>query len=65
MNIENTLYPLILEPIILEKPWGAESGAGQWLPGVDRSAKVGEAWLVTEGDPTSKIMNGPLRKAPT
>jgi mannose-6-phosphate isomerase len=46
-------YPLLLEPVVLEKVWGGRrlAGLGKRLP--DAAAKYGESWELADMDATS------------
>lgn len=53
------LYPLILNPVILEKPWGGRGRAPHVLPGADSEFKFGEIWLTGDGKYPCTVQNGP------
>ncbi|MBW2061296.1 MAG: class I mannose-6-phosphate isomerase, partial [Deltaproteobacteria bacterium] len=54
------VYPVILEPLVLGKPWGARGKGPELVPGADANLKVGEVWLTADGDRQSMVMNGPM-----
>jgi mannose-6-phosphate isomerase len=50
-------YPLLLEPLALEKVWGGRSLASRFPRAVPAETNVGEVWVVWDGLP---VRNGPL-----
>jgi mannose-6-phosphate isomerase len=54
------LYPLVLEPIILGKPWGALGKGPALVTGADPALKVGEVWVTADGEYQSTVGNGAL-----
>ncbi|MBU2552294.1 MAG: class I mannose-6-phosphate isomerase [Proteobacteria bacterium] len=55
------LYPVVLDPVILAKPWGEAGRAPGLVPGADPTLKVGEVWLTADGPLQSTVANGPLQ----
>lgn len=55
------VYPVILEPVVLEKPWGRKGGASHLFPGIDPSLKIGEIWLTADNGKSSLVANGYLK----
>lgn len=54
------VYPVVLIPHVLEKPWGGRGWEPEFAPGNDPALKVGEVWLTADGDRQSIISNGPM-----
>ncbi len=54
------LYPVVLRPIILDKPWGAPGKGPYLIDGADPALKVGEVWLTADGEYQSIVANGRL-----
>ena len=55
----DAVYPVILEPIVMEKPWGEPGYGPKLVSGADPLLKVGEVWLTADGDFQSRVLNGP------
>ncbi|MBW2090549.1 MAG: class I mannose-6-phosphate isomerase, partial [Deltaproteobacteria bacterium] len=58
--MKTEIYPVILGPVVLEKPWGAKGKGAQLVPGTNPDLKIGEAWLTADNELQSTIQNGPL-----
>ncbi|MBW2622897.1 MAG: mannose-6-phosphate isomerase [Deltaproteobacteria bacterium] len=61
--MKSDLYPIVLEPIILGKPWGAPGKGPALVTGADPALKVGEVWVTADGEYQSTVGNGPLTGA--
>jgi mannose-6-phosphate isomerase len=57
------VYPVILEPKVLDKPWGRKGMGPQLVPGADPDLTVGEAWLTADNGGQSIVTNGALQGA--
>ncbi|MBW1710997.1 MAG: mannose-6-phosphate isomerase [Deltaproteobacteria bacterium] len=58
--MNNKIYPIVLKPLILEKPWGEKGKGPDLVPGTDSNLKIGEIWLTADGNQQSTVQNGPL-----
>ncbi len=55
-----TVYPLVLEPILLEKIWGGRNMERLFGRDLPEGKKIGESWEVTDlPEGVSKVVNGP------
>jgi mannose-6-phosphate isomerase len=57
--MSSSLYPLVVTPITMEKPWGQRRHPLA-VYGFASEAKLGEVWLTADGTVNSLVANGPL-----
>jgi len=53
------VYPVVLEPVVLEKPWGRVGVGPDLAAGTDSALQIGEIWLTADGEVSSRAANGP------
>ena len=54
------VYPVILEPKVLDKPWGRIGMGPKLVPGANPNLAVGEAWLTADNGGQSIVTNGAM-----
>ena len=57
--MNSALYPLVVTPIVVEKPWG-QPHHPLTAYGFSPKAKLGEVWLTADGPVNSLVANGSL-----
>lgn len=58
-DLARNVYPVVVEPAILEKPWGRAGAGPELVSGANAALKVGEIWLTADGEVSSRAENGP------